>query len=223
MMQIVSVVTEQDSWFNEFVPQLIESVREAGYNAEVIYDVERIPEGEVAFFLSLEQIVPQRIRARNRHNIVVHASALPKGKGWSPVTWQILEGEEEIPITLFEAVDAVDAGPVYLRSTFHVDKTDVLNEIRTKQAKATMDLCVSFIGQYPEVINHGENQRADGETFYPRRSADDSEVSLDNKLSEIFNLIRVSDPDRYPAFFEHLGYRWELSMKRAAPTSSEDN
>ena len=25
------------------------------------------------------------------HNIVIHANDLPRGKGWSPLTWQVLE------------------------------------------------------------------------------------------------------------------------------------
>jgi methionyl-tRNA formyltransferase len=30
----------------------------------------------------------------------VHESALPQGQGWSPMTWQILEGASPIPVTL---------------------------------------------------------------------------------------------------------------------------
>ena len=49
------------------------------------------------------------------YNLVVHESALPKGQGWSPMTWQILEGLNIIPVTLFEAVADLDAGPIHLQ------------------------------------------------------------------------------------------------------------
>ena len=41
--------------------------------------------------LSCGQIINKEVLQRNRNNLVVHAGALPKGKGWSPLTWQILE------------------------------------------------------------------------------------------------------------------------------------
>ena len=47
-------------------------------------------------------------------NDVVHPSKLPKGKGFSPLAWQILDGLNNIPVTLFEAVEKVDAGEIYL-------------------------------------------------------------------------------------------------------------
>ena len=53
--------------------------------------------------------------ALHRYNLAVHESALPQGQGWSPMTWQILEGASSIPITLFEAVADLDAGPIYLQ------------------------------------------------------------------------------------------------------------
>jgi hypothetical protein len=30
--------------------------------------------------------------ALQRHMLVAHGSALPQGQGWSPMTWQILDG-----------------------------------------------------------------------------------------------------------------------------------
>ena len=70
--------------------------------------------GDMCFYLSYGRIVDAQTRARYRNNLVVHESDLPKGRGWSPMSWQILEGAHRIPVTLLEAVDEVDAGPIYL-------------------------------------------------------------------------------------------------------------
>ena len=52
----------------------------------------------------------------SKHSLVVHSSNLPQGKGWSPMTWQIIEGKNKITNTLFEAVSAVvKAGPASVR------------------------------------------------------------------------------------------------------------
>ena len=50
------------------------------------------------------------ILALHKNNLVIHASDLPQGKGWSPMPWQIAEGRNDIVFTLFEAVAGVDAG-----------------------------------------------------------------------------------------------------------------
>ena len=76
-------------------------------------NVLQIENGDVAFYLSFGQTVPVVILSRNNHYLVVHESALPHGKGWSPLTCQILEGKNEIPITLFEAEELVDSGKIF--------------------------------------------------------------------------------------------------------------
>ncbi len=73
----------------------------------------------------------------NKHNLVIHESDLPKGKGWSPVTWQVLEGKDVIPITLFEAAKNVDAGDIYLQEFIHLDGSELLEEIKHKQGVYT--------------------------------------------------------------------------------------
>ncbi|MDR2645775.1 MAG: hypothetical protein LBC04_01160 [Holosporaceae bacterium] len=80
--------------------------------------------------------------ALHKHNIVVHESLLPYGKGWSPVTWQILEGKGIIPFVLFEAVEEMDAGVVYIRDEIHLDGTELVEEIREKQGNKTIEMCM---------------------------------------------------------------------------------
>lgn len=66
--------------------------------------------------LSTEQL------ALHRQNLVVQASAMPQGQGWSPMTWQILEGASRIPITLFEKTAQLDAGPIYLQQPIELHR-----------------------------------------------------------------------------------------------------
>ncbi len=42
-----------------------------------------------AFFLGCSKIAGPDVLNRNKYNLVVHESALPKGKGFAPVAWQI--------------------------------------------------------------------------------------------------------------------------------------
>ena len=57
----------------------------AGDHATFLRNAADVQEGGVAFFLSCVKLTPPGVLARNHHNLVVHASALPHGRGFSPV------------------------------------------------------------------------------------------------------------------------------------------
>lgn len=174
---------------------------------------EDVPEGEMCFMLSCSKLVKPEILARSSHNLVVHESDLPKGKGWSPMTWQVLEGAEAIPVTLFEAAESVDSGPVYLKDSMALEGHELVDELRSRQAEATLRLCREFVQRYPEIVGRGVGQ-VGGESFYRRRRPEDSRLDPHKSIAEQFNLLRVVDNDRYPAFFEWKGRRYILKIEK---------
>ncbi len=167
----------------------------------------------MCFYLSCSRIVPKEVLARFAHNLVVHESDLPCGKGWSPLTWQVLAGADRIPITLFEAAEAVDAGPIYLQDVIALDGSELVDELRGKQAKATLDLCRRMVDSYPVVLERARAQSGDG-SWYPRRRPADSAFDPTGPVAEQFDLLRVADPDRYPAFFDLRGSRYKLRIEK---------
>ena len=114
-MRITILLDNPGSWLVPFAQQLEDELQQRGHQVGRICKASDLPEGEVAFFLACERIVPADLLKRHQHNLVVHESALPQGKGWSPLTWQIIEGAAKVPITLFEAAEAVDAGDIYFQ------------------------------------------------------------------------------------------------------------
>jgi methionyl-tRNA formyltransferase len=138
---------------------------------------------------------------------------LPKGRGWSPLTWQILEGKNEIPVTLFEAKEEVDSGPIYLQSIMRFRGHELVDELREKQAIHTVQLCLEFIRRYPKVTQQARQQQGEPR-FYPKRGPKDSWIDPDKTIREQFNLLRVVDNDSYPAWFEMGGQRYELKIEK---------
>jgi methionyl-tRNA formyltransferase len=210
-MKITIVVDNPRSWFVPYAKQLEERLRPLGKVRRVASSKDIDPENEVAFLLSCESKVPKDILARSRHNIVVHASELPKGKGMSPLTWQVLEGKSVIPITLFEAVEAFDAGPVYLRASIALQGNELLGEMQALLGAKIIDMCTQFMTNYPAITAEGKPQEGDP-SFYRRRTPDDSRLDPSRTLGEQFNLLRVVDNERYPAFFEWRGRRFVLKI-----------
>ena len=108
------------------------------------------------------------------------------------LTWQVLEGKDVIPITMLEAVDEVDAGDVFLEDEIALDGTELIDELRQKQASSTFDLCDRFLSN-PIAISEMSQKQTGDSSYYARRRPSDSKLDLTSSLSKQFNLLRVVD------------------------------
>jgi len=81
----IAILSDAGSWKNTAIARWAEDLAQAGHQVVCLHEAEQIPAGDVLFVLGFCQIVPQDMLKRNENNIVVHESALPKGRGWSPM------------------------------------------------------------------------------------------------------------------------------------------
>jgi methionyl-tRNA formyltransferase len=59
----------------------------------------------------------------------------------------------------------------------------------------------------------GEKQEGES-TFYRRRKPEDSELDINKTINEQFNLLRIVDNKRYPAFFIKNGVKYILNIRK---------
>jgi RimJ/RimL family protein N-acetyltransferase len=213
----ITVLSDRCSWLNQHIPELIEAMLARRHAVRWIHKPAQLAQGEVCLLLSCGRLLSPQQLSLHRHNLVVHESALPKGQGWSPMTWQILEDNDRIPITLFEATKMLDAGPIYLQHIIELQGTELVDEWRTLQARATHRICLEWLDRYAEVINQARLQEGEA-SHYMRRRPDDSQLNPHRSLSEQFNLLRVVDNERYPAFVEIKGQRYKVKLKQESET-----
>lgn len=206
----IAVVVDNDSWILPYAAQLADEAHRRGHSAQLLRDHASIPEGDVAFYLGCIRITPPDVLARNGRNLVVHESALPKGRGFAPMTWQILEGARTIPVALIEAADEADAGRIVLAGEIELDGTELAPEWRALQGQKTVELCLAFLDQDP--LPAGQEQEGEP-SHYARRRPADSRLDPQASLAEQFELLRVCDNERYPAYFEHRGRRYLVKIE----------
>ncbi len=153
---------------------------------------------------------------RNPANLVVHESNLPDGRGMSPFSWQVLNGVSSVVVSLIDAVVEVDRGDIYFQEILHLDGTELCGELREIQAKATFELLDRWFDAYPEIQSLKSKQRAaqSNDRLFPRRTPRDSELSIDKSLEEQFNLLRIVDNEKYPAFFYLHGKKYIIRIER---------
>ena len=206
----IAILTSPNQWFIPYAKKLSQKLK----NAQLFFDEKEIKDSfDILFILSYHRLIGETVLKRNRHNIVVHASDLPQGKGWAPMFWQILEGKNEIPFTMFEAADDVDNGDVYMKSTLVLDGSELNKELRKKQAEHIIQMCLEFVNNYQKYIPPSPQKGE--ESFYPKRGKEDSRLEIDKSLREQFNLLRIVDNEEYPAFFYHKGKKYILKIEEA--------
>lgn len=211
MPRRVAVVVDNDSWVVPYAEDLVRRFNAAGDDAAFCRRHGEIGAGAVAFYLGCTSITPPAVLARNRRNLVVHASDLPKGRGFSPLTWLILEGADEVPVCLLEAADEADAGAVVYRDRLRFQGHELIDEMRAAVGVKSVELCRRFMAESappPGTPQHGQATR------YPRRRPADSRLDPELSLAAQFDLLRVVDNARYPAFFDLRGHRYRLHIDK---------
>lgn len=204
-MKVQLLIDNPNSWMVPYAKEFKQMLVEDGHDTSILHthDVE---EGDILILLSCEKKFIKL--EKNKFNLIVHESDLPKGKGWSPLTHQILAGENKIPITLFEADDSFDGGSVYFKDTIKLNGTELIDEIRSKQAEITFKLIKRFLDENNKV----SKSQTGNETFYKKRTPKDSKLNINYSIKKQFNLLRVVDNDRYPAYFEYEGLKYIIKV-----------
>lgn len=208
----ISILTDSaKSWFIPYGQILVEELLQLNHNVKYVFNKNEILKGDICFLLSCTRIVENSYLSLNKHNIVVHASDLPKGKGFSPMQWQILEGNSEITLSLIEAVKDVDAGPIYFKHKIELNGSELYNELRNILASEIIKMCIKFVINIHSFI---PKEQIGESTFYRKRSIKDDEIDPNKTIKELFNHFRIADNENYPLYFYLNGEKFLLKIEK---------
>jgi len=198
------VVETLENWVSEMTRQqhLVSLEFESAY----------LKGGDILFLVSCNEIIRKEQREKYKQTLVLHASDLPKGRGWSPYIWAILRGEREIVVTLLEASDPVDSGDIWLKTSFTLEGHELLPEIHKKLFDAELLLMQQAVEKFETI--KPVPQAGEMHKTLPMRTPADSRLDPNKTIAEQFNLLRVVDSKRYPAFFDYRGKRYLLKIEK---------
>ncbi|SMM99278.1 hypothetical protein SPONN_400 [uncultured Candidatus Thioglobus sp.] len=204
----IAILTSKNQWFVSYAKKLCNQID----NAKLFYNHKEINGNyDIVFILSYHAIIENKCLKLHKHNIVIHESCLPHGKGWSPLFWQILEGKGNIPFTMFEASNNIDNGDIYMQKTLKLTSYELNQELREKQANFTMEMCLEFLNNYAKYSN--PSKKNGQESFYRKKSEIDDKIDVNKTIKEQFNLLRIVNNKDYPAFFELDGNKYILKIE----------
>ncbi|MCX2497455.1 formyltransferase family protein [Plesiomonas shigelloides] len=168
--------------------------------------------GDILFLISCSEIVRDTVRNAFRYTLVLHASDLPRGRGWSPHIWDIINGSSELTLSLLNADDRVDTGDIWKKVRIQLDGSELYDEINKKLFNAELMLmdwaCKNIDSTQPQ------KQSDTLVNYYKKRTSIDSEIDIEKSIKSQFNLLRVCDPDRYPAYFIINNQKYKIKLEK---------
>jgi methionyl-tRNA formyltransferase len=121
--------------------------------------------------------------------LMLHPSPLPKYRGGSPIQNQIIAGEKESKVTLFIMNNEIDAGDIVGQEDISLNCSldNIFKQIENAGVVLTLKIITG--GLHPEPQNHSNA------TYFKRRGAADSEITLEelsgSSAEFLFNKIRM--------------------------------
>lgn len=213
-MKITLLCSDSNHPVNVYLRRWMEKQRGV-HDVELVQEKAQTTSGTILFLISCSEIITTQDRAKYQVCLVLHASDLPEGRGWSPHIWELTQGAEHITLSLLEAEDKVDSGSIWEKVRIPVPKHALWSEINQLLFEAEVNLIDYAVSHFGQVIPKPQEITGEAVAYYPRRTAQDSRLDVDKTISEQFDLIRVCDPNRFPTYFEHLGHRYILKLEKS--------
>ncbi|NDY73273.1 UDP-glucuronic acid dehydrogenase [Desulfobacter hydrogenophilus] len=211
-MKISLLCSDPNHPVNAYLLRWIER-NEATHAISLVRSKKYLSGGDILFLVSCSEIIGPIERKKYRSTLVLHASKLPHGRGWSPHIWQIIGGAKEITLSLLEAENAVDTGRIWHQVTLSVPKHALWDEINEQLFNAEIS-SIDFAVKHFEKINPVEQNKNIEPSYFPKRKPIDSKIDPKKSILSQFDLIRVCDPNRFPAYFELHGHKYKLQLEK---------
>lgn len=211
-MRISLLCSDSNHPVNQYLAEWMERQKHV-HDIELVEKKSELSGGDFLFLISCSEVIGKADRERYTYCLVLHASDLPHGRGWNPHVWQIIEGAEEITVSLIEADNRIDTGRIWKKIKFPVAKHALWDEINGRLFLAEIELIEFAIRDSGWVEPQAQAMDVEA-TYYPPRKPEDSRIDPLCSISEQFDKIRICDPLRFPAFFELYGVRYKLVLEK---------
>jgi len=160
------------------------------------------------FFPHWSWLIPKEIWS-NYPCVVFHMTALPYGRGGSPLQNLILRGQQKTKISAIKADYGLDSGGIYCQEDLNLSGRAA--EIYQRVSE------IIFKKMIPNIIkNNPKPKKQTGRVIkFSRRTPQQSRINTHFSLAQLNDFIRMLDAPGYPkAFMETQKLRWEFSSAK---------
>ncbi len=160
-------------------------------------------EPDVIVVVAYGQILSKEILDIPKFGTVnIHGSILPKYRGPAPIHRAIINGDEEIGVTIMHVDEALDSGDIIKIGSIKVENDETTGEVYNKLKVLGADLLVEVLKDFENGIFNRTVQNHEESTYAPLIEKSKCQISFDNSAIKIKNFVRGLYP--FPKAFTYL-------------------
>lgn len=176
---------------------------------------------DVIFIVGCRILIPPSVyKIPPRGSLAVHDSLLPEYRGFAPLNWAIINGENTTGVTLFYLSERTDEGDILLQKVVPISESENAPDLYEKICKTTVNAVIEGY----DLIKSGNakpvSQKHREASYTCSRSPQDGLIDWSKPTKDIHNLIRALE-NPYPGAFTYYLEK-KLFIWRAQPKKSPD-
>lgn len=160
-------------------------------------------ECDVAVSVNWQRLIPADVLDHFEYGVLnAHAGDLPRYRGNAAPNWALINGENEVVITIHRMIPELDAGPIFAQRPIPVNEQTTIGEIYNKLYELTPELFAEVVDGLDMGTVEATPQPTDDEEVlrtYPRIPKD-SEIDWEQSATRLDRIIRASSEPFFGAY-----------------------
>lgn len=189
----------EDAHEEQFHPKVSMIAKEQ--NIPLFYSTEKKPseyaavlqstQPDIAFAIGWRYLImKEAYHVPPKGTLIIHDSLLPKYRGFAPMNWAIINGEEKTGVTLFHISEGIDSGPIVDQLSTPITIHDTAKTVDEKVIALYEQIIVNNLAALQAGNVKAREQDESAATYTCKRTPEDGEINWHNSAEQIHNLIR---------------------------------
>ena len=210
----IQILISKNSWANKYKANIKNSLKKFSEKIFFTDNHKKLKNNyDICIVFSYFKIIEKKSLKFSKHNLILHESDLPKGRGMSPLTWQIIKGGKNITFSILEASDKIDNGKIYFKKIIKINNKKIFTEIKEIQLLNNLHLIKKFLKYFKRFKKAPPSKIQKGKpTYFKLRKSSDSKIDINKTIKSQFNLLRVCDDENYPSFFNYKNTKFFIKL-----------
>lgn len=146
---------------------------------------------DIAFAIGWRYLITQdAYNLPPKGTLIIHDSLLPRYRGFAPMNWAIINGEQETGVTLFHIAEGVDCGPIVDQLSTPINENDTAKTVDERIIKLYEEIIIKNLPALSAGTAKSQPQDDDVASYTCKRTPEDGEINWQQSASQIHNLIR---------------------------------
>jgi methionyl-tRNA formyltransferase len=142
----------------------------------------------------------------------LHAGSVPEYRGGSPLNWQLINGEDQVGLSILKMTPGIDDGPVLSSTKFKLSNMDTILDLHMRANQLFPLMLLPLLSNLPKSLRNAKVQSHYGAKYWHQRNERDGQIDWKNSNSQqVYNFVRaLSKP--YPGAFGVITGRREVRI-----------